>query len=74
MVYMHVARIVYEKYYSGASISNKELQESIEFFTKLEKDLRAVGPAFRIAANEVSRVLASLESFDRARADKGGRG
>jgi hypothetical protein len=66
---MNKAHIVYKKYCSGEEISDEELQAGIEFFKHLEEDLRVLGPEFRLAANEVSRVLDSLESFARARAD-----
>ena len=67
---MHVARVVYEKYCNGDPIGDEELHEAIEFLTRMERDLRVMGPVFQLAANEAVRVLSSLESFARARSEK----
>lgn len=69
-VNMHTARIVYEKYLNGDSITDEELKYAIKFFADLVPKLFVLGPAFRLAASEASRVLNALEGFERARKDK----
>lgn len=64
---MHVARTVYEKYQNGDSINDAELTQAVTFFEKLEKDLRAVGPVFKLAAAEAGRVYSVLHGFQEAR-------
>lgn len=63
-----VALTVYEKFINGDSINDAELTEAASFFEKLEKDLRMVGPIFKLAASEAGRVYQLLYAAQQARA------
>lgn len=64
-----MSRKVYEKYCNGDPISDSELAEALEFFNNIERDLRALGPVFQLAANEALRVKQGLQGFSSARAE-----
>lgn len=61
---------VYQKFLNGDSFTDQELTQGIDHFKKLERDLRDLGPAFKLQANEVGRVWQGLESFYNARAKR----
>lgn len=65
-----MSKQVYEKYCNGDKISDAELEEALEFFGRLERDLRALGPVFHLAANEALRVKQGLQGFSDARAQR----
>lgn len=58
---------IYEKMISGDPLSDSEVNEGVEFFTKLADDLYKCGPAFRLTANEANRVSYTMRQFQRAR-------
>lgn len=60
-------RTLYEKYVAGTPITDAELSQGIEYFLLLTQQLDALGPVFRLAANESRRVLQGLQSFNQAR-------
>lgn len=64
---MHVARIVYDKYKRGDSISNKELNEGVKFFFDVSEKLSVMGPVFTLAAHEAAETYWALIGFQEAR-------
>ncbi len=60
-------RPVYEKFTNGEPLTDSEIEEGISFFYDMTLKLSAMGPVFRLAANESNRVLIQLQNFRDAR-------
>ena len=58
---------VYQKFLKGDPFTDQELVQGIEHFKRLERDLRELGPTFKLQADEVMRVWYGLESFHNER-------
>jgi hypothetical protein len=63
-------RTIYDKYNNGDPISDDEIKFGLKYFKRIESDLSALGPEFKLAANEARRVLYSFQQFDHARREK----
>ena len=64
------AGAVYRKVCDGATFTDQEVIQGIEFFTKLERDLRSLGPVFELSANEAGRYRDTLVGFHHARNER----
>lgn len=67
---MHVARDVYDKVLNGDPIGDEELIQAKFFFEDLAAKLVVLGPVFRLAANEATRVHNQLLDFSVARVQR----
>ena len=60
-------RPIYEKVLNGDPLTDREIEEGIEFFDDLNKKLMMLGPVFLLSSNEVNRVLILLKNFKQDR-------
>lgn len=59
------------KFRNGDGLSDDELDDLLSLYSRLDEDLRWLGPEFRLAWSEVLRCKMSLESFKQARMQRG---
>ncbi|OLF82075.1 hypothetical protein AWH63_11080 [Marinobacter sp. C18] len=59
--------MIYEKLCNGEKLSDNELTQGLEFYSRLERDLRAAGPVFKLPANEAGEVARKLRGFKASR-------
>lgn len=52
-----------EKILVGDPLSDLELDESIEFYGRMESGLRLLGPHYHLAWTQVQRVLDTLQGY-----------
>lgn len=64
---MSTLRKVMRKLYSGDSLTDEELKETLPTLKHLESLLRDMGPEFKLAANEILRHVYNMESWKEAR-------
>ena len=63
-------QILYEKVLDGDPMSDNELEQALEFFTRIERDLQALGPRFHLSFAEANRVLRTLRQQHTSRSGK----
>lgn len=67
--YSYLKSIV-EKDQSGDFLTDKELEDIIVLFTRLEEDLSVMGESFRLAHYPIVLRLHEFKSYARARKEK----
>jgi len=58
---------IYEQYLNGDNITDTDLFNAISHFSKTHDCLNELGPTFKLATNECSRILYNLEGYRNAR-------
>lgn len=61
---------IYDKYRDGHSLTNKEVQDGIDFYGDLADKLFKCGDTFRLAAKEALQVYHALYGFRQARSEQ----
>jgi hypothetical protein len=57
----------YNKFVNGDPLTDYEVMRASMFFERLEKDLRQLGPVFKLSWDEVFRLKNRVDSICRAR-------
>lgn len=65
-----VIETIYNKFTSGDSLTDTDLEIGIEHFNQMSEMLWKSGPVFRLAAQEAARVASRLQDFQNARREK----
>lgn len=63
-------KTMYRKYCDGDKLTNMDVIQGFHEFTDAYMALYKLGPEFRIAANECSRLALAFQGFGRARGMK----
>lgn len=63
-------KTMYQKYCGGDKLTNADVLQGFNEFTDGYLALYKLGPEFRIAANECSRLALAFQGFGRARGMK----
>ncbi len=58
-----LGEIVYQKYVKGDSISTMEVQQGLIIYGEAYRAMSGMGPAFRLAINELGMVMRWLEGI-----------